>query len=82
MSGGNEEHTFARFLRHSVQALGVTTPRPLFLLDNWPGPAVPAGVGAEGAEGVGAVAAEVGVGVGAGSGAEGAPAEEAAPAPG
>lgn len=25
--------TFARFLRHSVQALGVTTPRPLRLLE-------------------------------------------------
>lgn len=29
-----EGHTFARFLRHSVQALGVTTPRPLRLLDD------------------------------------------------
>lgn len=27
-------HTFARFLRHSVQALGVTTPRPLRLLED------------------------------------------------
>lgn len=26
-------NTLARFLRHSVQALGVTTPRPLRLLD-------------------------------------------------
>lgn len=27
-------HAFARFLRHSVHALGVTTPRPLRLLDD------------------------------------------------
>ena len=27
-----DRHTFARFLRHSVQALGVTTPRPRRLL--------------------------------------------------
>lgn len=34
--------TFARFLRHSVQALGVTTPRPRRLLE----PAAVAGRGA------------------------------------
>jgi len=27
--GFDHRHTLARFLRHSVQALGVTTPRPL-----------------------------------------------------
>ena len=31
MSGA---HTFARFFRHSVQAVGVTTPWPLLRLDN------------------------------------------------
>lgn len=29
----DDGHTFARFLRHSVQALGVTTPKPRRLLD-------------------------------------------------
>lgn len=43
--GGRHERlvcgcTLARFLRHSVQALGVTTPRPRLLLDiDWVGKA-------------------------------------------
>lgn len=47
---GEEQLTLARFLRHSVQALGVTTPRPRRLLE----PA--ALVEAEGALGVPALA--------------------------
>lgn len=31
-SGG---HTFARFFRHSVHALGVTTPKPLLRFEFW-----------------------------------------------
>lgn len=60
MAGGekseeeNRCHAFARFLRHSVQALGVTTPRPLRLLEDGG-----AGAGASGALGVPVDAEEV-----------------------
>lgn len=30
-----EQRTFARFFRHSVQALGVTTPSPRLLFEFW-----------------------------------------------
>lgn len=74
-----QSHTLARFFRHSVQALGVTTPSPLLLLDSWPEPEVEAGVAAEGAAGV-----EAGTGAAeeAAAEADDAPTEEAAPAPG
>lgn len=50
---GRTQRTLARFLRHSVQALGVTTPRPRRRLEE-----AAAGRGAEGALGVPTVVEE------------------------
>lgn len=50
---GGDIRTLARFLRHSVQALGVTTPRPLLRFEFWASLAVSLDEEDEEAAGVG-----------------------------